>query len=605
MNNKICNVTLLNARSYVILTVSSVFVIELLLMIWLQEEGLSKGILEATLLSLSIIPVLYLFLYKPLVKNVIKSKLVEERLIDLTRTLEQQVLDRTNELLQVNRLLETEYTEALRLSEENYKIILDNLEVGVSVINPDMRIISVNKHMLKWRPHVDFSQKPLCYKVNVSEAVQGVCRNCPVQTAFKEGKISCLTVERVINGNLRNHRIIASPLKNADGKIIAVTELIEDVTEQKMLQENLEQAVKERTQDLSNAEARYRSLMLNSSEGIYVFDPGSLIIQEANNQFLTLLGFTQKEIVGLNVMKFIMADQNNIMELIQQMIGENKPVKLVSQYKKKDHSLIYVEVSSSIIQYGDSKVCLVNVHDITERKKGEEAIQQNVLELRKTLYAGIDALIYIVEKRDPYTAGHQQRVAALAQAIAQEMSLEKSEIETIRIAGVLHDIGKIYVPSDILNKPGRLTDMEMGIIKTHPQVSFEIIEQMPFKTNVAEIVLQHHERLDGSGYPKGLKGKNISIGAKILGVADVVEAMSSHRPYRPAIGWQLALKEIEDKKGILYDAEVVEACLRVYDSELGSVKAEHQSETSKTKALSDLSRSWPKYSADTFCGNVY
>ena len=268
-------------------------------------------------------------------------------------------------------------------------------------------------------------------------------------------------------------------------------------------------------------------------------------------------------------MDIVIADKDSIEGFIYQLFNEYKKTNVIRQYKRKDNSLIDVEVSSSLIQYGQSKVCLVNVHDITERKIGEEALKQSVEELSKTLYAGINVLIYIVEKRDPYTAGHQKRVAALAVAIAKEMGLEDNQIETIRIAGILHDIGKIFIPSDILNKPGRLTDMEMGIIKTHPQGSYEIIDPIPFKMNVAEIVIQHHERLDGSGYPKGLKGKDILIGAKILGVVDVIEAMSSHRPYRPAIGWQLALKEIVDKKGILYDVDVVEACLRLADNQVG------------------------------------
>ena len=572
MNDRVDRGCCSTPMGFLIFTITSIFISELLIMTWLYKGAdLGKGILVATLVSLLIAPALYVFLYRPLLESLRKSMLTEERLTDLNQSLEDRVLERTSELIKVNRLLEAEYTEALWLSEERYKNVIDNLGVGVSVIGPDMRIISVNTQMLNWYPKLDLSQNPLCYKAYISEDTQLECEKCPIQATFLEGKISCATLERVIDGNLKSHRIIASPVKDKYGNIVAVTEVVEDVTEQKKYQEDLEEAIRDRTYELSDAEARYRSLLQNSSEGIFVLDPVTLKIQEANKQFLALLGYTQQEMVKLSITDFIIGGDEDVTEFTYRMICEQKKANVVCQYRKKDNSLIEVEVSGSLIQYGKSKVCLINVHDISSRKINEEALRQSVEDLKNSLYASIDALIHLVEKRDPYTAGHQKRVAKLAQAIAKEMGLEDSQIETIRIAGILHDIGKIYVPSDILNKPGRLTEMEMGIIMTHPQVSYEIIDQMPFKTNVAEIVIQHHERLDGSGYPKGLRERDISIGAKILGVADVVEAMSSHRPYRPAIGWQLALKEIIDKKGILYDAEVVAACLRLSDNQGGDL----------------------------------
>ena len=553
-----------------LLTVASIYLSELLVILLFPHHiDYSEEIFRGTLHSLLIAPALYLLLYRPLIQSLRKSILAEERLTDLNQPLEDRVLERTSELIEVNKLLKAEYIEELRLSEERYKNVIDNLGVGVSVIDRDMRIISNNNQMRNWYPRLDLCQNPLCYKAYVSEETKKVCENCPVQATFRDGKIRHITVDRVIDGKLRSHRIIASPVKDKQGNIVAVTEMMEDVTDQRKQQNDLEQDIRDRTHELCETEARYRSLVQNSAEGIFVFDPVSLKLQEANKQFLALLGYTWQEIQGFSLMDIVIADKDSIEGFIYQLFNEYKKTNVIRQYKRKDNSLIDVEVSSSLIQYGQSKVCLVNVHDITERKIGEEALKQSVEELSKTLYAGINVLIYIVEKRDPYTAGHQKRVAALAVAIAKEMGLEDNQIETIRIAGILHDIGKIFIPSDILNKPGRLTDMEMGIIKTHPQGSYEIIDPIPFKMNVAEIVIQHHERLDGSGYPKGLKGKDILIGAKILGVVDVIEAMSSHRPYRPAIGWQLALKEIVDKKGILYDVDVVEACLRLADNQVG------------------------------------
>ena len=196
--------------------------------------------------------------------------------------------------------------------------------------------------------------------------------------------------------------------------------------------------------------------------------------------------------------------------------------------------------------------------DITERKRAAQKIE--VL-LNQVVMAFSSAM----ELRDPYTAGHQRRVTELALAIAQEMGLSGEQLKGLQVASLLHDIGKgLFVPAEILSKPGQLTVWEMALIKIHPQAGYEVLKKVDFPWPVAEIVHQHHERLDGSGYPQGLKDKDILLEAKIIAVADVVEAMSSHRPYRPSLGTEKALEEIETQKGVLYDPQVVEACLRVF-----------------------------------------
>lgn len=168
------------------------------------------------------------------------------------------------------------------------------------------------------------------------------------------------------------------------------------------------------------------------------------------------------------------------------------------------------------------------------------------------------------QMRDPYTAGHQKRVTQLATAIATEMGLSKDDINGLRLAGLVHDIGKTGVPAEILSNPLKLSGAEFSIIKTHPEAGYDILKLIKFPQPVAETVHQHHERLDGSGYPRGIKGGDIILEARILAVADVVEAMSSHRPYRPAIGLDKALQEITENKGVLYDATAVDACLKLY-----------------------------------------
>jgi putative nucleotidyltransferase with HDIG domain len=204
------------------------------------------------------------------------------------------------------------------------------------------------------------------------------------------------------------------------------------------------------------------------------------------------------------------------------------------------------------------------VEDITPKKKLEQERQESITRLRKSLGATINAMSATVEARDPYTAGHQRRVADLARAIATDMKLSRDQIDGIRLAGMIHDIGKISVPSEILTKPTRLSELEFELIKTHSEAGYNILKDIEFPWPIARIVLEHHERVDGSGYPQGLKGNEILLESKIIAVADVVEAISSHRPYRPAFGIDPALEEVAKNTGTLYDQVVAEACLKLF-----------------------------------------
>lgn len=218
----------------------------------------------------------------------------------------------------------------------------------------------------------------------------------------------------------------------------------------------------------------------------------------------------------------------------------------------------------------------VHTH-LSVKRMSEKLADQNILlqskveekthQIQSIFKSTIQVMAQMVETRDPYIAGHQQRVAGLACIMAGKMSMSFSEIETIRIAGILHDIGKIRIPLDILNRPGRILEAEYELLKIHPKTGFELLSGIPFDKPIAEIVYQHHEKLDGSGYPRGLTDKEILKEAKIIAVADVVEAMSSHRPYRAALGNENALDEITKNKGIHYDEEAVEVCCQLFEEE--------------------------------------
>jgi putative nucleotidyltransferase with HDIG domain len=205
--------------------------------------------------------------------------------------------------------------------------------------------------------------------------------------------------------------------------------------------------------------------------------------------------------------------------------------------------------------------------NIRKRQQAEQNLRESLEKLRVAMESVVEAMALAIEKRDPYTSGHQKRVAMVADAIAKQMGLPDEEVNGVRVAAMVHDIGKISIPGEILSKPGRITDIEMSLIREHPRSGYDILKGIDFPWPVSEMVIQHHERLDGSGYPQGLTSEDIYLGAKILGVADTVEAMISHRPYRASLGLDKALDEIRENKNKLYDPDVVDACVAVFEGE--------------------------------------
>jgi HD-GYP domain-containing protein (c-di-GMP phosphodiesterase class II) len=229
---------------------------------------------------------------------------------------------------------------------------------------------------------------------------------------------------------------------------------------------------------------------------------------------------------------------------------------------KKHHDLL-----ENIVQERTAELTRLNKQlqqEIEERKRTQTKLSQSYLQLQRSLDEIVNAMSLTLEERDPYTAGHQRRTTDLSLAIAREMGLPEQEIKGLQLAGLIHDMGKISVPGEILSKPGPLHDTELQLIKRHPQVAYDILKQLDFPWSVDQIVLQHHEKLDGSGYPQGLSGEEILLESRILCVADVVETMETHRPYRPSLGRDAALEEISKNRNILYDPGVVDACLKLF-----------------------------------------
>ena len=316
---------------------------------------------------------------------------------------------------------------------------------------------------------------------------------------------------------------------------------------------------------LRKSEEKYRTLFEDSRDAIYLNDKeGGLI--DFNRSTLDLFGYSGEEMLGINT-KSVFVNPDEYRRFQDEIAQKGSVREFKAKLRKKDGTEMECLITSTVRQARDkSKLGHQGIiRDISELVSSRKQIEKTLNDLRKALGGTIEAMALTVETRDPYTAGHQRRVSNLARGIATEMGVSKNQIQGVRMAGVIHDIGKISVPGEILSKPGNISQNEFGIIKEHPQVGYNILKTVDFPWPIAQIVLQHHERMDGSGYPNGISGENILLEARILAVADVVEAMASHRPYRAALGIDLALNEISKNRGSSYDPKVVDACLRLFN----------------------------------------
>ncbi|MGB2929369.1 MAG: HD domain-containing phosphohydrolase [Desulfobacterales bacterium] len=316
---------------------------------------------------------------------------------------------------------------------------------------------------------------------------------------------------------------------------------------------------------LRKSEEKYRTLFEDSRDAIYLNNQeGGLI--DFNLSTLELFGYSREEMLGINT-KAVFVSPDEYGRLQDEIAQKGSVREFKAKLRKKDGTEMDCLITSTVRQARDkSKLGYQGIiRDISELVSSRKQLEKTLNDLRKALGGTIEAMALTVETRDPYTAGHQRRVSNLARGIATEMGVSKGQIQGVRMAGVIHDIGKISVPGEILSKPGNISQNELGIIKEHPQVGYNILKTVDFPWPIAQIVLQHHERMDGSGYPNGISGENILLEARILAVADVVEAMASHRPYRAALGINLALNEISKNRGSFYDPKVVDACLRLFN----------------------------------------
>ncbi len=517
---------------------------------------------------------------------VLKTRL-QQRLVPAARRALTEAEERKARKKAEEELKESE--KRAREQLEEIRSIYDSAHIGLCVLDRGLRYIRINRRLAEINgvPAADHIGKTIYEIVPDIAPIIGKI----AERIFQSGEpVLNFEVSRTFPSQPGVHHTLLEhwlPLKDIEGNVNGINVVVEEITEYKRLegelrnsQRTLESQVKKRTaelvrevserkralEELRKSEELYHSLFDNMLNGFayckMIFEhgrPQDFIYLEVNSAFESLTGL--RNVVGKKVSEVIPGLRESDAELFE-IYGR---VALTGEPERFERYVEALHMWFSIAVYSPEREYFVAVFDvITERKRAEEELHFSMEKLRKAFMGIIEATTRLVEMRDPYVAGHQHRVAQIASSISREMNLSPEETEEIYLAASIHDIGKIAIPAEILSKPGRLMDVEVMLIKTHSQAGYDILKDLDFPWDLANITLQHHERFNGSGYPRGLKGSEIRLSARIIAVADSVEAMATHRPFRESLGIETALEEISRNKRSLYDPQVVDACLRLF-----------------------------------------
>ena len=459
----------------------------------------------------------------------------------------QPIFDESGEIVEFQSVAidvtsQKEAQEKLRTKSKEMNLILDNIEELIAFHNPDMSLLWVNRAYARAiNKTKEELRGKMCY-----EAWYGLpkpCDDCPVKRAIEERRV--IAEEVTVNGRI--WQIKAYPVFNSSGELVGVVDLSFDSTDERML-----------TARLRESEERFRKLVESTDDIVFELDvEGGLT--SIFGKWSEKAAFVSKDLLGKTADEILSPEEAAVHIEQAARAAKGASTSYEWSFNGVDSEHVYNILLSPISEEGSVTGVVGIGREITKLKETERAL----VETRDQLILSMSRLLRI---KDPYTAYHQERVEKLASLIAKRMGLSDERLRTVKFASLLHDIGKIAIPADILNKPGKLNPIELGLIRQHPRSGYEILKDIDFGIPVSETVLQHHERLDGSGYPGGLRREEISFEAMIIAVADVVEAISSHRPYRAALGIDEAVSEIKTKSGILYDEDVVKVCLEILES---------------------------------------
>ncbi|MDO9228533.1 MAG: PAS domain S-box protein [Syntrophales bacterium] len=453
--------------------------------------------------------------------------------------------------------------EALRESEEKYRWVVDNMADVIMVIDMNLRFTYVSPSIMRIRGYTAEEATAQTFEqVMTPESLQIIAK------VFEEE----MKLEASGTADPGRSRILELELYRKDGSIVwmennlsfirdeaqkpvSIISLSRDITDRKRAEEGLRASEENYRRSLDESPLGIRTV---SKEGATLY---------TNRATLDIFGYDSiKEWQTTHAVKRYTEQSYAEFKVRREKrrLGEDDSSEYGIDIVRKDGEVRHLQVWRKRVLWNGKEHYQVIYRDITDRKRADEELQQTLESLRKAVGTTIQVMVSAVETRDPYTAGHQVRSANLARTIAAEMGLPQEKIDGIRIAGSIHDIGKLSIPAEILSKPTKLSEIEFSLIKEHARQGYEILRNVESPWSLAEMVYQHHERMDGSGYPRGLKGEEILIEARILAVSDVVESMASHRPYRAGLGINAALEEIEKNRGTLYDEAVADACLRLF-----------------------------------------
>jgi PAS domain S-box-containing protein/putative nucleotidyltransferase with HDIG domain len=499
--------------------------------------------------------------------------------------------------------------EALRKSEEKFKILIETTNTGFHILDAQGRVIDANKEYIRFTGY-DTLEEILGRSVAEWTAPHDRERNATeVKKCIEQGYVRNLEIDYVNQiGQITPIEINASVIGSGDSA--KIFSLCRNITERKQMEEALKNINKqlEKMYNFQSITRKINQILLraNNENEIYktvcdIFMEADLIkfvwiglIEEGNFDVKTVAcAGIKKEYINSIQAKWDNSPHGNgptgiaIKTQKPVVIGNIRTDTRYMPWRKEALKKDFLSIISLPIIHEGKVMGVLDVYSDKKEAFNKESVEflkelttdiaigiksirleKKIKEKDKQLEKSIENIIFTMAKmsefKDPYTAGHQKRVSQLTTAIARKMGLTEDKIESIKFASLIHDIGKFTIPGEILSKPAKLSETEFALIKEHPKTCYNIIKDVDFPWEIASIILQHHERLDGSGYPEGLKDKEILLESKILAVADVVEAMSSHRPYRVALGIDKALEEISMNKGKLYDPEAVDACIKLF-----------------------------------------
>jgi PAS domain S-box-containing protein len=447
--------------------------------------------------------------------------------------------------------------DALQESEEKYRGILENMDDAYYEVDLKGNLTFFNQALVNRTGYKREELMGMNYRHYISPNCWRQVQEIFAQVYQTGRAVTLFDYEiHLKDGRKRFQESWVNLILDKNNNPLGFRGMARDVTDRKIAEKELRQA-----------EERYRSIFENAQEGMYRAGANEKFIM-VNQAMARIFGYDSAaefvEQVNTSAHQ-LYRDREDRKKIFHWLETQGLVQDFEARFFRRDGSVGWISVNIQQTQEGNTPFYDGFVRDVTDRKESVE-------HLREAFAGTVSAIALLVEAKDPYTAGHQRRVAEIACAIALEMGLSQERIEGILMAGKMHDIGKVSIPAEILSSPRRLTALEFSLIKTHAQSGYDILKDIKFSWPIARMVQEHHERMDGSGYPQGLKGIDILLESRILAVADVVEAMATHRPYRAALGVDLALREITENRGVLFDTEAVDACLRLFREKNYTIK---------------------------------